>query len=53
MANSLTGTMTIAPNPSKFDHLFLYKHSTIGIKKLNVFPLPVLDAPNTSLPANA
>jgi hypothetical protein len=48
MASSRTGERIIAPKPSYFDHLFLYKHSTKGTRKANVFPLPVFDAPNTS-----
>ncbi len=48
MANSRTGASIIAPNPSNLVHLFLYKHSTTGIKKLSVFPLPVFEAPKTS-----
>lgn len=53
IANSLVGNITIAPNPSKTVHFFLYKFSITGITKLKVFPLPVLEAANISRPAKA
>lgn len=48
IASSRTGARIIAPSPSNLVHLFRYKHSITGTRKLRVFPLPVLDAPKIS-----
>jgi len=53
IANSLVGRIIIAPNPSKGVHLSIYSYSTRGTKYPKVFPLPVFEAPNMSLPAKA